>query len=145
MHIFDKRFIAVVEAPSSWEEAVSMSGELLMKEGKIEQSYIDAMIHNIKTLGPYIIIAPLVAMPHARPEDGVKERAISVVVLEKPVSFGEDKDAKLIICLAATDSESHLKLIQTITSWLQDEELLEKIMNAPSTDELHTLLKEFYF
>lgn len=42
-----------------------------MNNGCIKESYIDAMVNTVKNMGPYIVIAPGIAMPHAAPEDGV--------------------------------------------------------------------------
>ena len=35
-----------------WEEAVRVSGELLVKTGFVEERYIDAMIDTVKSIGP---------------------------------------------------------------------------------------------
>ena len=53
----------------------------MVKNGTIEERYIDGMIETVKNLGPYIVIAPGVALPHARPEDGVIEPSMSLVTL----------------------------------------------------------------
>lgn len=147
MSIFDERFVQVIEQPLSWEQALQASGDLLKNYGKIEQQYIDTMIANVHELGPYIVIAPRVAMPHARPEHGVHEKGISVVTLKEPTQFSEDPahTVSLIVCLAAVDSDSHLELLQTVSGWLADEDVLNDLIDAASTDELQHRLAEFYF
>ncbi len=41
----------------------------------------------------HIVIAPGIALPHARPEDGVIDSTVAVVRLAEPVNFGnEDND-----------------------------------------------------
>ncbi|MCK9907035.1 PTS sugar transporter subunit IIA, partial [Microbacteriaceae bacterium K1510] len=74
------------------------------------------MIHILRTLGPYVIIAPGVALPHARPEHGVISTGISVVRFAQPVAFapGPESQVTVMICLAAIDSSSHLGYLQTI-------------------------------
>ena len=132
---------------ATWEEAIAYSGGLLLERGKVTQKYIEAMIENIKTLGPYISIAPNIAMPHARPEDGVNEKGISVVVLKEPVFIGgeADKQARILICLAATDANSHIKLIQTIAEWLSDEQFIQQMLEVETEERLHELLQKYYF
>ena len=63
-----------VEA-KNWEQAVRMGGQLLIDNGFVESRYVDAMVKAVKEMGPYIVIAPGIAMPHARPEEGVKRFA----------------------------------------------------------------------
>ncbi|MFB8734775.1 PTS sugar transporter subunit IIA [Bacillus sp. SL00103] len=43
------------------------------------------MIQSVDQNGPYIVIAPQVAIPHARPEDGVNELSMSLMTFEQPV------------------------------------------------------------
>ena len=69
--ILEEQAIQVDVTAIDWEDAVRICGEILVKTGKVEAVYVEAMIRHINVLGPYILIAPCVAMPHARPEDGV--------------------------------------------------------------------------
>ena len=104
------------------------------------------MINNIEEIGPYILIAPKVAMPHSRPEHGVNEKGISVVVLKEPTYLGGniEKEVKLIICLAATDADSHLEVLKTVSTWLADDTTRNKIMNAETEEALDEILSEYY-
>ena len=57
----------------NWEGAVRISGKLLLDKGLVEPQYIKVMINVMTELGPYLVVAPGVALPHARPEDGAKK------------------------------------------------------------------------
>ena len=103
--ILEKQAILLDVTANDWEDAIRICGDLLVKTGKVETTYVDAMIRNIHELGPYILIAPGVAMPHARPEDGVIQEGISVVVLKEEVAFEPGKEFKVLIGLAALNSE----------------------------------------
>lgn len=146
MSVFNEKFIAVEKKIDSWEEAITFSGNLLLNEGKILPRYIDAMIENVNKLGPYILIAPNIALPHARPDSGVLEEGISVLVLKQPVYIGgaEDKPALLIICLAAKDAHSHIDLLKTISSWLSDESLVNQMLEVETKDELNEIVRKYY-
>ncbi|PRO67081.1 PTS sugar transporter subunit IIA [Alkalicoccus urumqiensis] len=133
------------DKPMTWQEAIAFSAGPLLDAGKVEPSYIEAMIQNIHDLGPYILIAPHVALPHARPEAGVNEAGVSVAVLQQGAAFPEaghtgDNEAQIFICLAAVDSESHLHLLRTISTWIEDSQVIEKLRRAGSADEVRTIL-----
>ncbi|HEY59474.1 MAG TPA: PTS sugar transporter subunit IIA [Anaerolineae bacterium] len=49
----------------SWREAIREAGKLLLLSEAITPDYIDAMIRTAEDLGPYIVIAKGIAMPHA--------------------------------------------------------------------------------
>ncbi|MDI6600864.1 MAG: BglG family transcription antiterminator [Thermoanaerobacteraceae bacterium] len=109
----------------NWEEAVREGGQLLVNAGKIEPGYIDAMVRTVKQLGPYIVIAPGIAMPHARPEDGAKEVGMSLITLKNPVNFGHQQNdpVKIVVCLCAVDNNSHIKALSQLMQFFSNEDV----------------------
>ena len=132
-----KTAIALQVDVKDWEDAIRQAGQLLVENGNVESSYVAAMINNIHTLGPYILIAPNVAMPHARPEDGVKKEGISVVTLTEAIEFGPDQPFKIIICLAAVDQNLHIDILQKISEVIADESLVETLLTTESIDDVY--------
>ncbi len=128
----------------NWEEAVKIGGELLEKSGAIEHRYIDAMINAVKEIGPYIVIAPGIAMPHAKPESGVKKIGMSLITLKNPVNFGnkENDPVKIVVCLCAIDHSTHLKALAELVEFLGDEESVNKIKLADDSKTVCNLLSE---
>ncbi len=66
----------------SWQQAVLFAGDLLVKAGFVEARYPSAMVNWVTKLGPYVVIAPGVALPHARPEDGAITPCMSLITLK---------------------------------------------------------------
>ncbi|WP_347862311.1 BglG family transcription antiterminator [Salimicrobium sp. PL1-032A] len=77
------------DSVSGWEEAIRVASEPLLKKETIQPGYVDAMIESVHELGPYIVIAPDIAIPHARPEEGVNRLGMSFLRLKEPVAFSE--------------------------------------------------------
>lgn len=125
-----------------WKEAVKKVGELMFKNQCILESYINAMIRVAENLGPYIVITPGVAFPHARPEDGVIKPCFAIITLKEPVNFGnpENDPVKLVIGFAATDNKQHLEALKALVDILSDRKRVEKIMNSKSEEELLSYL-----
>ncbi|WP_280770696.1 PTS sugar transporter subunit IIA [Salipaludibacillus daqingensis] len=142
----DKRYIQWEKRADNWMDAIRISAQPLLQEQKITTNYVEAMITNIQELGPYILIAPNVALPHARPEQGVNEIGLSVTVFQEMVFFDKAEaekpsEAKIFICLAAKDSESHLNLLKEISSLIENEEMITRMMNTNSEEELHEIFE----
>ncbi|WP_144512838.1 PTS sugar transporter subunit IIA [Bacillus sp. FJAT-22090] len=135
-NIIEESAIRLNVVASDWEEAIRTCGEVLLETGKVERSYIDAMINTIKEFGPYILIAPGVALPHARPEDGVIKEGICVVLLKNEVAFELGKEMKVLIGLAARDKESHIGLLKRIAEVISEEETIELLKNAKKEEEI---------
>ena len=125
----------------NWEDAISIAGNLLVNNNFIKKEYITAIIEMVKELGPYIVITDGVAIPHARPEDGVIKLGYSLITLDPPISFGNpDNDpVKLIVCIAAIDNNSHIDLITKLVNLINNDKLAE-IINAKT---IETVLKIF--
>lgn len=140
--LLEEKGILLDVIAKDWQVAIRICGEILVKTGKVEASYVDAMISNIHELGPYILIAPGVAMPHARPEDGVIKEGISVVVLKEEVAFAPGREVKVLIGLAALNSESHIYILQKIAEVISEADTLERLKNATENDEILQLFND---
>lgn len=133
--------IQVVEKVESWKKAIEVGAFPLVKDKKIKFNYIENMIKNIEELGPYIILIPGVAMPHARPDENVLESSISLLKVNEGVKFSENTDkVYLMFCLAAKDSSSHIEIIEKLMEVLSDEEKIEKLIKAKTKEELKSFL-----
>jgi len=142
--LFSKNTIATNLNVDTWQDAVKAAGNLMLEEGLIEEKYIDSMINKVQELGPYIVIAPGIAMPHSRPEDGVNKTGMSLITLEKGINFGHEKNdpVNLVIALAAKDNKSHISSLAELMDVLGNQELLNKILSSDSSEEIYELLNK---
>lgn len=141
----EKQFIKLNEEAASWQEAVKKAGELLLLNDCITPVYIEKMIEMVEEMGPYIVIAPGVALAHARPQDGVKKIGLAFMTLKTPVEFGNpDNDpVRLVIALSAVDHTSHLEVIAEMAELLIDNKAMEKFYACQSEEEMAEYLKMF--
>lgn len=121
----------------TWEKAVQEASKSLLEENYIEQSYVEEIVQCIKDNGPYIVILPGIAMPHATVgASGVLKTGISLTVFPNMVQFEDDKEARLFFTLATNNAEEHLKNIQNLMELLMDEDTLEKLMDVYTIEDL---------
>ncbi|WP_432663285.1 BglG family transcription antiterminator [Wukongibacter baidiensis] len=128
-----------------WEDAVYKGAKILLDKEYITKNYINGIINKVKEIGPYIVIAPGIALPHARPEEGVKKLSMSLITLKRPVEFGnEDNDpVKLLITLAAIDNETHLKALSQLMGLLNNGGDIKKILKADQKEEILDILEKY--
>lgn len=142
MKLIKESNVQILEGAADWKEAIRQSIAPLERDGFVTEAYGEAIIENVEQLGPYICIAPHVALPHARPEQGVLESQIAVTLFRREVDFNrEDARANLFISLAAADSDSHLDVLMQITDILQDEDKTTGILQAKDETELYQYFK----
>lgn len=126
-----------------WRAAIETSGRLLVDSEAAEEKYVAAMIRTTEELGPYIVIAPGVAIPHARPEDGAMRVGLSVAVLAEPVEFGskENDPVDLVFGFSTTDSDAHMDLIQALADFIEKEENCRALRDAETVEEILAIVE----
>ena len=141
--LITKDKVLFAESVKTWEEALYLSGSPLLSDNTIEERYIEKVISNVNELGPYICIAPDIAISHARPEDGANNLGMTVLVLENPVYFGvkQDRPIRIIITLAAPDNEQHLLALQQLSQLLMED--LDNLLKTTNADQVLTLVKKY--
>jgi mannitol operon transcriptional antiterminator len=124
--------IVIGLAVADWQEAVRASGSLLVRAEKVEPRYVEGMIRMVQEIGPYIVIAPGVALPHARPEDGVRETCMSLVTLNPPVAFGNKNNdpVELVVAFGSPDSKGHMEALAELARLLENEATLNALKTA---------------
>ncbi len=129
----------------TWEEAIQIAADPLIENDYIVQGYVDKIISNTMEIGPYYVLGPNIALPHARPEFGVKKMGLSILLLKKPVWFSEKDHHKvqLIIVLAAVDNNSHLGALTELAAVLGDETNVNQLIESESEDEFLKKLLTF--
>lgn len=143
--LLTERTVRVGVEAKDWQEVVDIAGRLLLEDGSIEPSYIDAMREVIQSLGPYVVIAPGVALLHGRPQHGVKRICMSLVVLKTPVQFGhpENDPVTLAFALGGVDERSHLDALAQLATLLSDEEAASRLRSAQTVEEVLEIIRSF--
>jgi PTS system ascorbate-specific IIA component len=122
---------------------IQRAGELLAAAGAIEPEYASAMQRVMDELGPYCVIAPGIALLHARPEDGVLRSCLGLITLKTPVVFGHSANdpVDLAFALGALDKQSHIRALAQLAEYLSQEGFLCGLREAVTTD----ILKDFIY
>lgn len=126
----------------TWQEAIKKVAEPLLSKEIITRDYVQAMIESVEEYGPYIVIGPHLALAHARPEDGSLKLGLSLSIFEKPVVFGHEFNdpVKVMFCLSAIDSYSHLNVMKRLVNLTREEDNLIKLTEAKSIKTVKEIL-----
>lgn len=138
--MFSKNNIQIVDSVTDWQASIKIASLPLLEQKIITNTYVINMIENIKKMGFYIILTDNVAMPHARPEQGVNKNGVSLLKLNNFVYYGEQK-IYLIFILAAIDSNSHIDTLKKLMDVFDNENTIKKLINSKTTDEILKILE----
>lgn len=130
--VIDKNGIKLNQKPVSKNDAIRAAGRLLVKQGCVDEAYVEAMVEREKLVSTYMGMG--LAIPHGTSEvkDSVKKTGIVLVQYPEGVEFGDEK-AQLVFGIAGIGDE-HLDLLQKICDALDDEEVMEKMKTTNDVD-----------
>lgn len=135
--------IMITQESLNADQALERIGMLLYEVGSVSKKYINNMIDSYHSLGAYFVIAPGVALAHAKPDSSVLQNDIALMVCKKPVIFNSHNDpVTLVFGLCATSGDHHMDKIVDMANLLDNQQLIEKIKKANDSKEIEDLLKQ---
>ena len=124
--------ILLGERSDTKEEAITKAGQLLVKLGYVDKSYIPAMLEREKLVSTYMGMG--VAIPHGTSQAKGTVKKSGIVCLQYPqgIYFGSEK-AYLVFGIAGVGDE-HLEILANICTMLEDESVLEELKTTKDVD-----------
>ena len=127
----------------TWQDAVKIGVDMLVSAGVVEPRYYQAILDGVERFGPYFVIAPGLAMPHGRPEEGVIKTGFALVTLKTPQVFNhEDNDpVDILITLAAVDANAHQEVgIMQVVNLFDDEANFDRLRACTTAQQVLDLI-----
>ena len=138
--ILSPRDVRLERAAASREEAIRAAGQILVDAGAVRPEYIDSMLARESSVSTYM--GTWLAIPHGTNEakDSILRSALSFVRYDAPIDWGGD-EARFVVGIAGIGDE-HLEILSKIAIIFSDEDEVQKLLDAGSSDELVALLSE---
>ncbi|OCG72330.1 hypothetical protein A9G43_01960 [Gilliamella sp. Occ3-1] len=137
--------VNIVNSVDDWKAAIQLCAKPLLKNKNISPDYIQAIFHLHESIGPYYVLAPGIAMPHARPEQGVNQLGLSMLLVKKGVKFNSEENdpVYLITLLAASDSTSHIEILTKLAALFGETNDIQKIFNAQTPAQILSVINHY--
>ncbi|MCX6477831.1 MAG: PTS sugar transporter subunit IIA [Micrococcales bacterium] len=139
---FGEGSILIKESVQNRSAAIEIAGELLVQSGKAKHSYVASMLDAVERFGPYIVIAPGIALAHGKPSEDVIETGLSLLVLKQAIEFqhAQNDPVQLVFGLAATDHESHIETMAKLAELLSDQDRVSTLLTSSDSEQIRVLL-----
>ena len=139
---FGEGSILIKESVDTRSAAIEIAGELLVQSGKAKHSYVASMLEAVERFGPYIVIAPGIALAHGKPSEDVIETGLSLLLVKQAIEFqhAQNDPVQLIFGLAATDHESHIETMAKLAELLSDQDRVSTLLTSSDSDQIRVLL-----
>lgn len=123
---------------ADWRAAVREAGRALTAAGVAAPGYSDEMVRMIEEHGPYVVIAPGLALAHARPGPDVLADGLAVVTLATPVAFGHPHNdpVHVVLGLAIKSPAGHLEAVASLANVFNDSSAIDELRSATTPAEV---------
>ncbi|WP_261810655.1 BglG family transcription antiterminator [Levilactobacillus humaensis] len=137
--------IQLLDTAVDWQSAVHTAMAPLERDNSVEARYADQIINITLDNGPYMMIKDGVMLAHAKPEDGVNQLGMSLLILKKPTTMvvdGKSKRLQVIFGLASVDRDAHVHALSQLLALLQDEGLYQKLLGANNLEIVQEVIQK---
>lgn len=133
--ILSKENVLLNASVATKEEAIRLTGSVLVDKGYVDESYIEKMLEREALTSTYM--GNFVAIPHGTEDSKsfVKESGISIVQVPDGVDFGGGNMVKILIGIAGKGDE-HLDILSKIAIVCSEEENIDSLVQAKSAEEV---------
>lgn len=128
---------------ADWRAAVGIAAKVLARIGAATPAYGDEMVRMIEEHGPYVVIAPGLALAHARPGPAVLADGLAIVTLATPVQFGHPHNdpVSVVLGLAIATADEHLAAVAALANVFNDSSAVVELAAAITTDDVLRIMR----
>lgn len=127
---------------ADWQEAVYRAGEILTDRDIVTHEYVAEISKTLERHGPYMVVAPGVALLHADPRCGVNKLGFGLLTLTNGVCFGHPRfdPVDVVFIFASPDQEAHTRALREFKNLVLSKQVLCQIRNAPDVQTIRQII-----
>lgn len=143
LDLLSKNAIDLKGEATNWQEAIIAAGEILLWNNNITANYIHEMVQMVEKFGPYIVIAPGVAIAHAQPDSGTIKPGVSIVRFDKPIVFGKEEfdPVEVVVACAIFDTQEYINALLQLMMALRKPGFVKVVKKARKADDIIHVLE----
>ncbi len=138
MAVLDASSIRLGGTARTRDDAIREAGAILVERGSVTSAYVDAMFDREATVSTYM--GNFLAIPHGTNDakDAILDSALGIVRYDEALDW-DGNEVRFVIAIAGRDNE-HLDILSKIAIVFSEEEDVQKLLEASSSDEVLALL-----
>lgn len=134
--------IVLRDSVTDWQESLSIASDPLLQRGYINKEYVEAMKKQYKEITPNIVLRLNIAIPHARPDDGVHKVGMSLLKINEGLPFRDNNKVHFVVVIAAVDKNQHLNGLLQLMKLADMNDVINAMKDANSPDRIYNLIQK---
>lgn len=129
-------------ADETFLQSASRAAELLSSVGAASSNYSAEVVQIVNERGPYMVVAPQVAIVHGRPSGHTLKTAASLVISSVDLLSGSEANdpVRLIFAISATSDERHLEMLQSLSNFLVVPGVIRELQSCSTVSEVRQII-----
>ena len=141
LELLPKENIKVVNSVKNWQEAMEISGRILVDNGYTEWEYVESVIEMVHKHGTYMVLKKNFILGHGNYLEKVKKAGLSFLYIKEGVEFPENHFINCVITLCSRDKKEHTFGLLELHRVIENCDLYKKISEKNSGDEVYKEIK----
>ena len=141
-NLLSERNIRLNSQAKDWQEAIRIAGNLLVENRSVTNDYVEDMIEAVNKNGSYMVVAEVIALPHARVTESVLKTDMSLIRLVEPVIFPGNKSVKIIFPFSSVDQNEHIEALSELVTLIEDYDLIKIIEETNDPKQLMEFISD---
>lgn len=128
-------------ADSEFLTSIARAAELLSLAGAASADYPSEVVQIVRDKGPYMVVAPQVAIVHGRPSEQNLRSAISLVISQTELISGSKNDpVRIVFAISSNSNKKHLEMLQSLSASLLLPQSCLNLQNSSTVSEVRQIL-----
>lgn len=133
--------IVIKDSVADWQEAIEIASQPLLQKGAITEAYIETMRQQYPSISPHILLRLNIAIPHAKPQDGVNAVGMSLLKIKNGLATAHERKLHLVVVIAAVDKKQHLDALMQLMKIASMNEVIEELVELDTAEAIGELIK----
>ncbi len=131
--------VLAASAPSK-EAAIRQAGELLVRAGAVDETYVAAMLAREASIST--AMGNFLAIPHGTEaaKGAIRRSALCLVRYDEPIDWA-GQPVRVVVGIAGV-GEEHLGILSRIALVFADVEQVQRVLDAPTAAEVYAILQQ---
>lgn len=140
--LLNKETISIIEEEISWEEALEITSNQLVKQEIIAKDFFEALKKEYSNQPEYIMLRQKLVLPHLNPDLISQKLGVSILIAKKGIWYHKHK-IHVVILLTTPDKTNHLNILFDINRMVKDDSFVEQLANVDDWEQVIQMVQHF--